>query len=75
MFSQHAPRVLVSFAVLGIIASAVACGDDDTTLAAAPLDAGTGIAVCGNGILEAAEECEGYETRGATCDSMPRPSG
>lgn len=65
---DHAPRILAPFAVLLLVA-AVACGDD--TIAAAPAGSpDAGAAVCGNGVLEPNEECEGFDTRGATCDSL-----
>lgn len=66
---MNATRILGPLAVLLLIASAVACGDDDTIAAAPPANDG-GAAVCGNGILEPNEECEGFELRGATCDSL-----
>jgi len=43
------------------VALAAACSNEDI---------GRPPAACGNGVLEASEECEGFDTRGATCDSL-----
>lgn len=77
---DQTPRVLAPFALLLIVA-AVACSDDDppTNITNPPFtgpdagssgDAAIASPRCGDGKLDPNEECEGFELRGATCDSL-----
>ena len=56
---QLARRAALLLPIALVLAAIAACSDDDA-----------GAASCGNGSLEANEECEGFDTRGATCDSL-----
>ena len=56
--ARIARRLALVVPLASVLVAIAACGDDEAR------------ASCGNGTLEANEECEGFDTRGASCDSL-----
>lgn len=56
--TQTARRAALLLPFALVLAAIAACSDDAAG------------AACGNGTLDTSEECEGFELRGATCDSL-----
>jgi hypothetical protein len=57
------------FAVAITIVATASCGDDDTSVNDAGMDAG-GKAVCGNGKVEGNELCDGADLNHETCKTV-----